>query len=174
MDKFKKIIAAILVLTLGVSVITGCGQKKQQRGPLDVKKVCYLVYLGGIDRIELYVITSDYKVKEYSMSSDPNNKYDYINEELPPEGQYELKEYEISELSWTSMVNVLTRVGFMEIKEDLSAKGDIDDASSYYIKVETADAVHISGGYAAGTSGGSDNTNFEEARQYIRNALKNT
>ena len=173
MEEIKRIIVAILVLTIGVSIFSGCGQKRQ-RGPLDVKKVSYLVYCGGIDRIELYIITSDYKVKEYSMCSDPNNNYDYIDGELPPEGQYELKEYEISELSWTSMVNVLTRVNFMELKEDLKPKDIIDDASSYYIKVETADAVHTSGGYAAGLSGGSDHDRFAEARQYICNALKNS
>ena len=69
-------------------------------------------------------------------------------------------------------MNVLTRVNFMELKEDLSTTETVYDGSTSYIKVETADAVHTSGGYAAGVSNNSDNKRYAEARQYIINALK--
>ena len=69
------------------------------------------------------------------------------------------------------MVNVLTRVRFMDLKEDISSDGNICDACTYYIMVETSDGVHTSGGYAAGMGETVEDKNFAEAQQYVRNAL---
>lgn len=157
----------IIFMVLSI-ILAGCSGNIQ-RGPLDVKKVTYVEYGGDTNHVEMYVITSDHKVTQYSINPDKN--YDYLAGELPPEDYYELKEYEMSEMSWTSMVNVLTRVNFMELKEDLSAGGDICDASSFYIKVETSDANHSSGGYAAGLIDDSIGRRFAEARQSIMKAL---
>ena len=171
MDRLKRIVAAMLLLTF-IFASAGCGQNKQ-RGPLDVKKVTYVEYSGYINYVEVYIITSDRKVTKYSVYPEDGH-YDYLAGELPSEDKYEVKEYETSELSWTSLVNVLTRVNFMELKEDLSTTEIIDDASSYDIKVETSDAVHTSGGYAAGLTDDSDNRRFAEAQQYIRNAVRDS
>lgn len=172
MERIKRAIAAVILLSLSIFSFAGCATK-QARGPLHVKKVTYVIYGGDINHDEVYVITSDRKVTQYSVDPEADKRYDYIAGEFPSEDKYEVKEYEMTELSWTSMVNVLTRVNFMEIQEDLNATGDICDACTYYIKVETSDASHTAGGYAAGMSEGYQHKNFAEARQYITSALRN-
>ena len=171
MKKTKKLIATLLLFSICILTFAGCSGNKQ-RGPLDVKKVTYLVYCGDVNRVELTIITSDRQVTQYSITPQTNEKYDYLAGELPPENEYTIKEFEMSELSWSSMVNVLTRVNFMELKEDLTTTEQIVDGSTSYIKVETADAVHTSGGYAAGVSKDNANKRYAEAKQYINSALK--
>lgn len=170
MEKLKRIVAAVLLLALGTSLFAGCSDRKRG-GPLDVEKVTYVIYGGYVNHDEVYVITSDHKVTQYSIDPDPHTRYDYLNGEFPSGDECKITEYEMDEMDWTSMVNVLTRVNFMEMEEDIIPSGDIDDACTYFIKVETSDAVHTSGGYAAGTGDSVDDRNFAKAQQYICNAL---
>lgn len=168
MEKLKRIVVAVLLMTLSMCVFAGCAKK---RGPYDVKKATYVIYGGDINHDEVFVITSDYKVTQYSVDPEADRRYDYLKGDFPSEDRYIVKEYETDELSWTSMVNVLTRVRFMDLKEDISSDGSICDACTYYIMVETSDGVHTSGGYAAGMGETVEDKNFAEAQQYVRNAL---
>ena len=188
MEKLKKAVAAGLILLIGLIPLTACSKTKQtegparssevtqaqvSRGPLNVEKVTYLVYIGGLPNVEMYIITSDLKVEKYDIKPlDYDKHYDYFEGELPPEDQYELTEYEISDLEWSSIVNVLTRVNFMELDEDMSTKEIIDDGASYYIRVETTDSVNTSGGYMAGYDDNADSRRFAKAREMIENAIK--
>lgn len=188
MEKLKKAVAAGLILLIGLIPLTACGKTKQteeparssevtqaqvSRGPLNVEKVTYLVYIGGLPNVEMYIITSDLKVEKYDIKPlDYDKHYDYFEGELPPEDQYELTEYEISDLEWSSIVNVLTRVNFMELDEDMSTKEIIDDGASYYIRVETTDSVNTSGGYMAGYDDNADSRRFAKAREMIENAIR--
>ncbi len=188
MEKLKKAVAAGLILLIGLIPLTACGKTKQteeparssevtqaqvSRGPLNVEKVTYLVYIGGLPNVEMYIITSDLKVEKYDIKPlDYDKHYDYFEGELPPEDQYELTEYEISDLEWSSIVNVLTRVNFMELDEDMSTKEIIDDGASLYIRVETTDSVNTSGGYMAGYDDNADSRRFAKAREMIENAIK--
>lgn len=184
MEKLKRIIAAVLMTTICLSSLTACGKTRQsetyhQRGPLDIQKVTYLVYPGWVNEVDMYVITSDLKGEKYTIYPDANKAYDYLNGELPPEHsdenpyeRYEVTEFEIDELQWSSIVNVMTRVNFMELDEDMSTKDLIDDGASYYIRVETSDGVHTSGGYMAGYDDNSDSTRFARAREMVENATK--
>lgn len=184
MERLKKIFTAVLVAALCIFAFAGCSKKqengrkqesgiKQERGPLDVKKVTYLIYVGDQPIVKLYILTDDHKVTEYYIRTDDNKQYDYLAGELPPADKYEMKEYEIEGSGWESMVNVLTRVDFMNLLDEFKAYGAYD-ASTYYIKVETADGVHISGGYGAGMAQDPESRRFSEARQYIENALQQT
>ena len=169
MEKLKRIVVAVLLMTLSMCVFAGCAKK---RGPYDVKKVTYVIYGGDINHDEVFVITSDYKVTQYSVDPEADRRYDYLKGDFPSEDRYKVKEYETDELSWTSMVNVLTRVRFMDLKEDISSDGSICDACTYYIMVETTDAKNISGGYVAGYDDDPDSRRFEEARQIIESTIK--
>ena len=183
MRRHKMTAAAALLLSLGLFVFCGCARKQpqqeqepqrteSQRGPLDVDKVSYLVHSGDPNHVELYIITSDLKVTCYSIDPEDGSDLDYLEGELPSEDRYDVSEFEISETSWSSMVNVLTRVDFMNLSEELPAPEGTYDAAAVYIRVETSGEVHTSGGYAAGTSSDdSDHQRFAEARQYIDNAL---
>ena len=189
MERLKKIIVAGLILLIGLFSLTACSKTSRtedsgkssettwtqiSRGPLDVKKVTYLVYCGGLPDVEMYIITSDLKVKKYSIHpSDYDIHYDYLAGELPPEDQYEITEFDITDTEWSSIVNVLTRVDFMTLKEDMSTKDIVDDGSSYYIRVETSNSVNTSGGYCAGWGDDADCRGFEEAREMIDNAVWN-
>ena len=190
MEKLKKTVVAGLILLIGLFSLTACSKTSRtedsgkssettwtqiSRGPLDVKKVTYLVYCGGLPDVEMYIITSDLKVEQYHIRPDVYDKtyYDYLAGELPPEDQYEITEYEITDTEWSSIVNVLTRVDFMTLKEDMSTKDIVDDGSSYYIRVETSNSVNTSGGYCAGWGDDADCRRFEEAREMIDNAVWN-
>jgi hypothetical protein len=61
----------------------------------------------------------------------------------------------------------------MELEEDMSTKDIVYDGSSYFIMVETTNAVNISGGYVAGYDDDSDSRRFAEAREMIENAINN-
>ncbi|MCR5292453.1 MAG: hypothetical protein K6E28_06160 [Eubacterium sp.] len=163
----------IIIAVIAVLALAGCGAGSQSRGPLDVKKVTYVAYNGELPQAEVYVLTPDYKVTQYSVETDTEGHYDYLAGELPSEDKYEMKEYEISESEWTNLVNILTRVNFMEIKEELPYSEGTCDAGSFYIQVETSEGIHKSGGYAAGIEKDSDNRRFEEARTTVCDILNN-
>ena len=129
------------------------------RGPLEVTKIIYF--------------TPDLKVEKYSIYPEGDKTYDYLAGELPSDDLYDITEFEISDLDWSSMVNVLTRVNFMELEEDMSTKDIVDDGASYFIMVETTNAVNISGGYVAGYDDDPDSRRFAEAREMIENAINN-
>ena len=169
MEKFKQIFVSILAAVFCVLAFAGCtGQSKKE--PLDVKKVTYLIYCGDIQEVEMYVITDDLKVTHYTIWPEDGMDYDYFAGELPSEDHYEVSEFKITEESWTSMVNTLTEVNFMNLLEEFSPD-DSDDASSYYIRVETADDVHQSGGYNAGGHMDPESRKFSNARQAVDRAL---
>ena len=175
MKRFKKSIAIGLILMIGLFSLTACngsGQDPHSRGPLDVTKVTYLVYRGGMCAVDMYVITADLKVVKYDINPEGDKSYDYLAGELPSEDRYVVTESEISDLDWSSIVNVLTRVNFMELKEDTSTKETIYDGSSYYICVETTDDTNTSGGYMAGYDKDSDSVRFARAKEMITNAVK--
>ena len=121
----------------------------------------------------MYVFTPDLKVEKYSIYPEGDKTYDYLAGELPSDDLYDITEFEISDLDWSSMVNVLTRVNFMELEEDMSTKDIVDDGASYFIMVETTNAVNISGGYVAGYDDDPDSRRFAEAREMIENAINN-
>jgi len=132
--------------------------------------VSYLISDRDYSHIEYYVITSDHKVKQYSVDINDGKTYDFFAGELPPEDRYTVAEYEIDELDWTSIVNVLTRVDFMTLLDEFPALTK-DCESTYYIQVETGDAVHKSGGYGAGFKKDPESRRFSEAQQQIQRAL---
>ena len=185
MEKLKKTIAAGLILVIGLFALTSCSKTVQpqrsretsettkiSRGPLDVTKVTYLIYCGGLPDVEMYVITPDLKVQKYDIRPEIDKTYDYLAGELPSEDHYDVTEYEITDTEWSSIVNVLTRVDFMALDEDTSTKDIVDDGSSYYIKVETSDSTHISGGYCAGIDNDPVSNRFAKAMEMIDNACE--
>ena len=175
MEKIIRTGAAWLAAALCLVMLAGCGLMGQQhqRGPLDVKRVTYVEYSGDTPHVNVWVLTYDHKIKLYSVDPDGNMNYDYLSGELPPEDYYTESEYEMSENDWTSIVNVLTRVNFMELVEELPYSEGTCDAGSYYIMVDTSDAVHRSGGYNAGNEEGSDHQRFSEAKGMVLNAIRN-
>lgn len=175
MERLKKAVVAGLVLLMGLVSLSACGRTnspQSARGPLDVKKVTYLVYHGGLPNVDMYIITSDLKAKKYSIKPEGDKTYDYLAGELPSKDLYEITEFGISDTAWSSIVNVLTRVDFMALDEDTSTKELIDDGSSYYIKVETSDSVNVSGGYVAGYDDNAESRRFAKAKEMIENAIK--
>ena len=120
----------------------------------------------------MYVITPDLKVQKYDIRPEIDKTYDYLAGELPSEDHYDVTEYEITDTEWSSIVNVLTRVDFMALDEEMSTKDIVDDGASYYIKVETSDSTHISGGYCAGIDNDPVSNRFAKAMEMIDNACK--
>lgn len=169
MDKFKKILVTVLAAVLCVFAFAGCtGQSPKE--PLDVKKVSYLIYCGDIQEVRMYVITSDLKVTQYIIWPEDGTDYDYFAGELPTPDKYEVTESEMTEENWKSMVDALTEADFMTLLEEFTPD-DSMDASTYYIKVETADGVHQSGGYNAGGHMDPESRRYSDARQAVERAL---
>lgn len=169
MDKIKKVTVTILATVICMCSLSACNSAK--RGPLDIKKVTYVVCPGGLNLVYVYVFTPDLKMSEYSFSLDTANYRDYLNGELPPEEYCVIDAQEIPEMNWTSIENIFTRVDIMNLKEDMSSKQKIDDGSSYYISVETSDGIHMTGGYMAGKDDDSDSRRFAEARGVLDDTL---
>ena len=80
MEKLKRIVVAVLLMTLSMCIFAGCAKK---RGPYDVKKVTYVIYGGDINHDEVFVITSDYKVTQYSVDPEADRRYDYLKGDFP-------------------------------------------------------------------------------------------
>ena len=76
----------------------------------------------------------------------------------------------MTEASWNSLVNTLTEADFMNLLEEFQPDAT-DDSSSYYIRVETSDDVHQSGGYNAGGHMDPESRRFSNARQAVDRAL---
>jgi hypothetical protein len=185
MERLKKTVAAGLIFVIGLFALTSCSKTVEpartkattettqiSRGPLDVTKVTYLIYVGGLANVKMYVITPDLKVQKYDIWPEVDKTYDYLAGELPSEDHYDVTEYEITDTEWSSIVNVLTRVDFMALDEDTSTKELVDDGPCLCIKVETSDSTHISGGYYAGLDDDPDSRRFAEAREMIENVCK--
>ena len=169
MEKLKKIFVSILAAALFLLAFEGCtGQTPKE--PLDVKKVTYLIYCGDIQKVEMYVITDDLKVTQYTIWPEDGMDYDYFAGELPTPDKYEVTESEMTEENWKSMVDGLTEADFMTLLEEFTNNGAMD-ASTYYIRVETSDGVHQSGGYNAGGSQDPESRRYSDARQAIERAL---
>ncbi len=169
MEKLKKIFVSILAAALCLLAFEGCtGQTPKE--PLDVKKVTYLIYCGDIQKVEMYVITDDLKVTQYTIWPEDGMDYDYFAGELPTPDKYEVTESEMTEENWKSMVDGLTEADFMTLLEEFTNNGAMD-ASTYYIRVETSDGVHQSGGYNAGGSQDPESRRYSDARQAIERAL---
>ena len=180
MNKFKRAIAAGLLLAMSVFVFAGCSRagqgsretKKQERGPLDVKKVTYLVYSGDQPHVDLYIISEDLKGTHYSINDDFEKKYDYLEGELPSEDQYEVSDFEVSESEWNNIKLLVKRCGFMELPEELPPV-EGDDIGSTYIKIETSKDVNKSGGYGAGAGSESEHVMFARVRDAISDVIRN-
>ena len=152
-----------------IALLAGC-TREQTREPLDVKKVSYLVLWGDRPEVELYIITSDRKITQYNIRPEDDKTYDYFAGELPSEDNYEVTEFEMTEDNWKSMVDGLTEADFMNRLDEFPDKG-AGNASTYYIRVETADGVHQSGGYNAGGSMDPENRKYSVARKAVERAL---
>ena len=169
MEKLKKICVSILAAALCLLAFAGCtGQTPKE--PLDVKKVTYLIYCGGIQKVEMYVITDDLKVTQYTIWPEDGMDYDYFAGKLPTPDKYEVTESEMTEENWKNMVDGLTEADFMTLLEEFTNNGAMD-ASTYYMRVETSDGVHQSGGYNAGGSQDPESRRYSDARQAIERAL---
>ena len=180
MNKFKRIIAAGLLLAMGVFAFAGCNKAdrsggkstKQERGPLDITKVTYLIHSGDQPHLELYIISSDLKGTHYSINDDGAKKYDYLEGELPPEDQYEVTEFEVSDSEWNNIKLLATRANFMELPEELPPL-EGDDMGSTYIKIETKKDVNKSGGYGAGSGSENEHVRFARVEKAIRDVVRN-
>ena len=73
MEKLKRIIVAVLLMSLSMCAFAGCTKR---RGPYDVKKVTYVIYGGDVNHDEVFVITSDYKVTQYSIDPEADRRSD--------------------------------------------------------------------------------------------------
>ena len=82
MEKIKTIV--VLLLSLSIFAFPGCSRERR-RGPLDVLRVTYVACGGDINHVEVFIITSDRKVTQYSIEPEPDKSYDYLAGELPSE-----------------------------------------------------------------------------------------
>lgn len=164
-DKLKRICLIGSMFLLAGSLV-GCGLSR--KGPLDIQKVTYSVGGGDTGFLKIYVMTSDEVVLyDFRKSGSDLDGYDYFTDGLPSEDEYTVSAQEVTEHEWTNLANVLTRVNFMEIPEDLPEPEGVYDGCTYYIQVETAEGIHKAGGYEAGYEKDSDSRRFRSALEPI-------
>lgn len=142
-------------------MLIGCNRR-----PLTVKEVSYIVYSGDTLEANYYVISSNGMMKMYDIKPEdtmPKPDELFSGNHLT---DYQVSEYKIDKSYYESLVLILTRNNFMELKEDLSIEGAYD-APSYYIQVQTEDHIHQAGGYNAGYGDDSDQRRFKNVLDAI-------
>lgn len=166
-NKLKRICLIWFAFLLAAS-LAGCGLI-QKKGPLEIQKVTYSVSGGDTGFLKVYVLTSDEAVLyDFKRSGSDLDGYDYFTDGLPSEDDYTVSARKVTEDEWTNLANILTRVNYMELPEELPVPDHFYDGCNYYIQVETADDIHKAGGYEAGREKDSDSRRFKEALEPIR------
>ncbi len=148
MKKNMKILLICIGCILIAAVLVWCVGEKN-REPLNVSKVTYICYAGDIQCCSMYVFTSDCHAKMYDIQYSRNKGYDLAGGEMPPEDEYTVTDFNISEEAWKEITDAVTKADFMHMDEELP-RVDAFDAPSYYVKVEAGGDVHVSGGCNAG------------------------
>lgn len=136
----------------------------------DLPKITYVVVGGDGMIFRMYVLTPDYTVKRYDLNLEYYNQYDFFAGELPPEGEYRVDKYQISEENWNALVGAINENNFAELPEELPEDEEgmpVLDGTTYYIQVETSDGVHKSGGYEAGRWDDKENKRFRAIQEKL-------
>jgi len=142
----KKSISTILVIILLVT-LNGCAGKNYNPSNVEHITLMRVAFFGP--EYEVFVITPDYMVKQYDFTLYwINNSFDYFSDPLPPENEYKLTEWQITETSWNNMTEVLRKNRVFRLPDEIApVKGE--DFGSYYIEVAANGITHKSGGYGA-------------------------
>lgn len=142
------ILLIFLALAGGSTHINSSTQKNNDTS--EVKKITHSWEYRGMLRV--YVFTSDYTVKEYSVYFE-NSDYFIFRQVLPKAG-YDLRmDRKITKEDWDALVEALNENDFMGLPERLP--GNDNTYSWDFMKVETADGVYKTGSY-----GGDDEENM--------------
>jgi hypothetical protein len=158
----------VLIGLLIICAFAGCAPNSEPT--LIVEKVTFIHYFGDSHTIEMYILTSDFHLQKYVINPKDDSQIDLLGGEMPSKDEYIVEEREITESEWGNLVNILSRVDFMELEEELP-RSEAYDAPSYYIQVETADDTHSSGGYNAGEGRDKANKRFKEILDEIRGII---
>lgn len=165
----KKIVASVVGILLFPLMLTGCGAHKNTSETL---KVTYIDISGDAGTAVMFILTSDCVVKKYEMRSDYVNQYDLFGGELPPNNEYTMTEYRMSEKEWETLVGAINDNNFLELPEELPPYRGVD-APAYYLQVETVDGVYKSGGYGAGHGDDKANKRFRLVKDELDNIVWN-
>ena len=111
----------------------------------NLQKVTYIISASMGHTPEMYVFVPDYSVKRYEMHSYNVTIDDLLAGDLPPDSEYTLTEYQISEEDWNALVNALNDNNFAELPERLQRDAIAEDVPNYYVQVETSDWDHETG-----------------------------
>jgi hypothetical protein len=140
------LISAFIVFAL---VFTAC-TSEGETSDLNVQKITYSVMYGDHIGSEIIVISSDLSMQKYEIKEEIDASVDLKTGELPPEDEYILKEYTITEENWKALVESVNENKFMGLPEDISNSKEVADAGSCYITVTTDKTTYTVGGYDAG------------------------
>jgi len=142
----KKSISTFLVIIL-LFTFYGCADKKYD--PSNMERITLVRIEGFGPEYEVFVITPDYVVKQYDFTLYwINNIFDYFSDPLPPEDEYMLTEWQVTEASWNNMIEVLRKNRFFGLPNEIAPVRGAD-FGSYYIEVAANGITHKSGGYGA-------------------------
>ncbi len=140
-EKKKRLITKICIYGFFVAIIIAqlfwlyCYKR------LDVIKVTYVYYSGDNPSVYMKVYTNDCTVKRYSFNGSWNTGCDLFAGELPPEDEYTVSEYKITQESWDRLVESLSKERFMSLPKNLQ-KGIVFDGATLCIQVETSSGTH--------------------------------
>ena len=142
----KKSISTFLIIML-LFTLNGCAKKNYD--PSNVERITLMRVEFFGPEYKVFVITPDYMVKQYDFTLYwINNSFDYLSDPLPPENEYDLTEWQITETSWNNMTEVLRKNRFFGLPEEIRpVRGE--DFGIYYIEVAANGITHKSGGYGA-------------------------
>ena len=152
------LISAFIVFAL---VFTAC-TSEGATSDLNVQKITYSVMYGDHIGSEIIVISSDLNMQKYEIKEEIDASVDLKTGELPPEDDYILKEYTITEENWKALTDSIAENKFMDLPEDLSNSKEVADAGNSYVTVTTDKTTYTVGGHDV--SGGKDRANQRFAK----------
>lgn len=155
------ILLIFLALAGGSTHINSSTQKNNDTS--EIKKITHSWEYRGM--LDVYVFTSDYTVKEYSVYFE-NSDYFIFRQVLPKAG-YDLRmDRKITKKDWDALVEALHENDFMGLPERLP--GNDNTYSWDLIKVETADGVYKTGSYGGDSE---ENMRFSAIQREINDIL---
>ena len=171
--RIKCIVSSVACIALCIMTLSGCTfEGFNSKADYDVKTVTCVFNYGEIDKAEMDIYSSDGTVTKYIIAPYYDCGVNLFVGEIPPEYICKPEVYTISEEDWNSIVDAINETRFMELPNQLPGV-EAFDGSDCYIKVETADSVHQTGGYCAGQSDQSEHQKFKKVRDALRNVTLN-
>ncbi|MCR4830713.1 MAG: hypothetical protein K5883_04590 [Pseudobutyrivibrio sp.] len=171
MKNSKKLIIALLAVAIIIICLLTAYFIERKKCYVEPTEITYSVGGGDIYSYTLYSIKKDtltyYDFTQYGLDHD--YKFNYYTDPLPPEGDYEMKEWKMKDGSWDKIVATLQNNLFIEYPDTVGPV--VMDGGYTGICVVTDDEIYHSSAYVNMDSKGLRYNGFKRICKVITEAI---